>query len=90
MPDITRRLAHCLVATTRGSIPADVRHEATRSLVNWLGCAPGGCRDSAVDIALSALREFAGPPQATLLDTRWSQETLADAGAIARLAVLPE
>ena len=90
MPDITRRLAQCLVTSRRDGVPANVSHEAKRSLVNWLGCALGGCRDSAVDIALSALREFAGPPQATLLDTRWSQETLADAGAIARLAVLPE
>lgn len=67
MPDITRRLAQCLTTSTSDGIPLEIRHAAKRSLVNWLGCALGGCRDGAVDIALSALREFAGPPQATLL-----------------------
>jgi 2-methylcitrate dehydratase PrpD len=49
------------------SIPAAVSHEAKRALLNWVGCALGGCRDETVDTALAALAEFAGRPQATIL-----------------------
>ena len=40
-------------------IPGDVQHEARRALVNYLGCALGGARDEAVDLALRALAPFA-------------------------------
>ncbi len=67
MSDITRRLARFIVGSRWRDVPATVQHEAVRAVVNWLGCALGGCRDETVTIALAALREFAGPPQATLL-----------------------
>ena len=70
MNDITRELARFIVASHWTAIPREVRHEAKRALLNWLGCALGGCNDGAVDTALAALREFAGPPQATLLGRR--------------------
>ena len=44
-----------------------VRHEARRSVLNWLGCAIGACRHEGIDIALAALRDFSGPQQATVL-----------------------
>jgi 2-methylcitrate dehydratase PrpD len=66
----TQRLARFIVDTRWGGIPKEVRHEAKRALLNWLGCALGGCNDVAVDTALHALREFAGPPQATVLGRR--------------------
>ena len=70
MTDITRQLARFVVDSRWGGIPKEVRHEAKRALLNWLGTALGGCNDAAVDIALSALREFSGPPQATVLGRR--------------------
>ncbi len=48
-------------------IPADVRHEACRALVNIVGCALGGAREPAVDIAITSLGRYAGPPTAAVL-----------------------
>src|SRR5258705_6093750 len=70
MTDVTQELARFLAASRWSEIPREVRHEAKRALLNWLGCALGGCNDAAVDTALAALREFAGPPQATVLGRR--------------------
>jgi 2-methylcitrate dehydratase PrpD len=64
---ITRELARFVVESRWSSIPEAIRHEAKRALLNWAGCALGGCRDETVDTALEALSDFAGPPQATLL-----------------------
>ncbi len=36
-------------------------------MLNWAGCALGGCRDKTVDAALAALAEFGGSPHATLI-----------------------
>jgi 2-methylcitrate dehydratase PrpD len=70
MSDVTRQLARFIVDSRWGGIPREIRHEAKRALLNWLGCALGGCNDPAVDTALAALNEFAGPPQATVLGRR--------------------
>src|SRR5689334_11669566 len=51
----------------RTEIPAPVRHEGKRTLLNFLGCALGGSRDPAIERALAALRPLSGPPQASLL-----------------------
>jgi 2-methylcitrate dehydratase PrpD len=64
---VTRELARFIVESRWASIPTKINHEAKRALLNWAGCAIGGCRDEAVDTALAALSEFAGPPQATVL-----------------------
>src|SRR3954468_18228857 len=63
----TRTLADWLVRTRVEDIPKDVRHEALRALVNYVGCALGGGPDEAVDIALRALQPFFGPPTARIL-----------------------
>lgn len=70
MADETKQLARVIVESRWSGIPLEVRHEAKRSLLNWLGCALGGCNDAAVDTALAALREFSGPPQASVLGRR--------------------
>ena len=67
MTEITRRLASLVVKSSFPDLPGSVRHEAKRSLFNWLGCALGGCNNEAVDVALRVAREFTGPPQATIL-----------------------
>jgi 2-methylcitrate dehydratase PrpD len=63
----TRKLAEWLVEHRLDDVPRDVRHEALRALVNYVGCALGGAPDEAVDIALRALTPFFGPPTARIL-----------------------
>jgi 2-methylcitrate dehydratase PrpD len=63
----TACLAHFVVESKWCDVPTPVRRAAQRATSNWLGCALGGCRDEPVEYLWAALREFAGPPQATLL-----------------------
>jgi 2-methylcitrate dehydratase PrpD len=65
--DVTRILATYVVSAQLADIPASVRKEAARTLLNWVGCAIGGSRNEAVEIALSALTPFFGAEQASLL-----------------------
>jgi 2-methylcitrate dehydratase PrpD len=65
--EVTKTLSRYLVNAKAGDVPEAVRKEAVRSFFNWLGCAVGGSVHETVDRALSALRPFAGPQQATLL-----------------------
>jgi 2-methylcitrate dehydratase PrpD len=67
MTEVTHILARYLVESRPDHVPADVRREATRSFLNWLGCAVGGSAHPTLDIALKALKPFAGPPQASVL-----------------------
>ncbi len=64
--DVTRRLANYLVSAKYDDLPENVRKEGVRTLVNWVGVAIGGSHHQTVDIAVSALQPFSGPPQATL------------------------
>jgi len=65
--EVTRTLARYLVNSRWADIPGPVRHEAARALLNFVGCALGAARHDTVENALAAVREFAGPPQATVL-----------------------
>ncbi len=65
--DVTAQLARYAQATAPDDLPANVRREARRSFLNILGCAIGGARHAAVDMADEALAEMTGPAQATLL-----------------------
>jgi 2-methylcitrate dehydratase PrpD len=64
---VTRDLAEHIVASRFASIPDDVRHEAHRALLNLVGCAIGGCREPAVELALRALGPYAGPATARVI-----------------------
>jgi 2-methylcitrate dehydratase PrpD len=68
--DVTQTLARYLVAAQFEELPESVRHEAARSLLNWIAVAVGGSRHEAVEIALAAVTPFAGPPQAAILGRR--------------------
>jgi 2-methylcitrate dehydratase PrpD len=68
--DVTRRLAAYVVHAPPEDVPAAIRAEASRTLVNWAGCTVGGSRHETVDIAVRALAPFSGPRQATLLGRR--------------------
>jgi len=65
--EVTRTLARFIVEHRYGDIPEKVRHEAARSLLNWVGCAVGASRHETVERALAALSEFSGPREATVL-----------------------
>jgi 2-methylcitrate dehydratase PrpD len=68
--DVTRRLAHYIFSAKAEDLPQSVRMEAARTLLNWVGCAVGGSRHETVDIAISALKPFCGPAQASVLGRR--------------------
>lgn len=65
--DVTAPLARFLVESRWEEMPAAVRQEAKRTLLNSVGAALGGCRDAAIAHALAVLREFAGPSEATVI-----------------------
>src|SRR5882724_452854 len=60
---LTRQLARFIVSTRFDDIPDAVRHEAKRTLLNWVGCAVGACRQDTVTKVITALAPFAGQPQ---------------------------
>src|SRR5260370_36886788 len=65
--DLTRQIARHIVSTNFENLPAPVRKEAARTLLNWAGCTLGGSRHETVGIAVSALAPFSGPAQASIL-----------------------
>ena len=74
--DVTRTLAAYVVSSKPDDLPAPVRAEACRTLLNWAGCAVGGSRHETVDITVRALSRFAGPNQASLLGRRERMDIL--------------
>jgi 2-methylcitrate dehydratase PrpD len=68
--DITRRFARYAVISEPGDVPEAARREAVRSLVNWIGCAVGGARHEAVELALAALVDYQALPQAAVFGRR--------------------
>ena len=65
--DVTRLLAAWAVSSRKEDVPAAIRREALRTVLNWTGCAVGGSRHEAVDIAIRTLKPFSGPEQASVL-----------------------
>jgi len=63
----TKTLATYLVSSRLEDIPAEVRHESRRAVLNLVGCAVGGSREPAVETALKALQPYFGKPTARLL-----------------------
>src|SRR5215472_14889480 len=68
--DVTRKLARYVVQARLDDVPAPVRKEAARTLLNWTGCAVGGSRHETVDRAIRALGPFSGPARATVFGRR--------------------
>lgn len=66
----TRALSQFVAESQWADIPQPIRHEGKRALLNWLGCALGGCRDETVERAIEAVVPFAGPATATLVGRR--------------------
>jgi 2-methylcitrate dehydratase PrpD len=63
----TNTLASYIVSNRWKDIPDDVRHEAKRSLINFVGCAIGGSPHPAVTTAIRALGPFSGEPTASVV-----------------------
>jgi 2-methylcitrate dehydratase PrpD len=63
----THTLASYIVSNTWADIPEDVRHEAKRALLNYMGCAIGGSPHPAMDLAIRALGPFSGERTASVL-----------------------
>jgi 2-methylcitrate dehydratase PrpD len=57
-PAVTRPLCEFIQRTTWGDIPAAVRHEAKRALVNYFAVALAGCSDPDVDKAARLFQRF--------------------------------
>ncbi len=70
------QLAEYVAAARPSDLPDAVRHEATRSFVNWVGCALGGSQDVIARTAAEALCEFSGKPEATLIGGRRKVDAL--------------
>jgi 2-methylcitrate dehydratase PrpD len=69
-PAVTARLAQYIVGARYEDLPAPVRKEGVRTFFNYVGGAVGGSSEETVDIAVTALAPFSGPPQAGLLGRR--------------------
>ncbi len=65
--DITRGLAAYVVGSRFEDIPAEVRHEAVRSLINCIGCCVAGSRHETVDAAVAALKDLGATGDAVVL-----------------------
>ena len=63
----TKALASYIIDTRSSDIPADVRHEGKRALLNIVGCALGGAMHPAVDAAIRAFTPMFGAPTASVL-----------------------
>ncbi len=64
----TAHLARFIATSGWADVPDSVRHDAKRSLLNWLGCAIGGSNAPSVDLAIESLATFSGPAQATVIN----------------------
>ena len=60
-------LARFVIEHQSSQLPQNVRHDAVRSFLNWMGCAVGASRHETTERALAALAPFSGPPEATVL-----------------------
>ncbi|MCA3625393.1 MAG: MmgE/PrpD family protein [Methylobacterium sp.] len=78
VPDIavTRILADFVVRSGADDIPSAAYAEATRSFLNWIGCAVGGSIHPAIDRAWAAAKPFAGAEQASVLGRKFRTDLL--------------
>jgi len=77
----TRTLATFIAESGWSDIPGATRHEGKRALLNWLGCALGGCRDETVDREVACDASLDADQVTRLV---WSLDRLDDAASIVR------
>jgi 2-methylcitrate dehydratase PrpD len=66
-PSASEALGAFIAATTWEDLDDAVRHQAKRSLLNFVGCALGAADEAPVAAAVRVLARLSGPPQATLI-----------------------
>ena len=66
----TETLAAYVVNDDGTAIPQDVWREATRAVLNYVGCAIGGSIEPALDIAIDTFAPFSGETTASVLGRR--------------------
>lgn len=64
---ITRTFSRFIVDATWDQLPERVRHEAKRSILNFVAAALAGCHEDAVQHTLASLRAFSQVAQATVI-----------------------
>lgn len=64
---ITRQLAQYAAQARYSMLPENVQREASRAFLNWMGCALGGSREPAVQLAVATAAELGGAPQASII-----------------------
>ena len=67
---VASEFARYSIRSTLADFPAAARHETTRAMLNWVGCAVGGSRHEAIERALAALLPFSAGPHCALLGRR--------------------
>ena len=65
--NVTQALARYIVSARYEDLPANVRKEGVRTLLNYVGVAVGGSHHETIDRAIAAVDPFSGPKQASLL-----------------------
>lgn len=65
--DITKMLGTFVVDARWDQFPEQARHEAKRSILNFIATALAGCREDAVEHTLASLVELAGAGRATVI-----------------------
>jgi 2-methylcitrate dehydratase PrpD len=69
-PGATALLSQFVVETRWRDLPAQVVHQAKRSLLNFFAVALTGCRNDTIETALATLAQFSGGRQAALIGRR--------------------
>ncbi len=64
---VTETLAVYVVDSRFEALPQDVRDEAKRAILNYVGCALGGSIEPALDVAIRTLSPFSGERTAAVL-----------------------
>lgn len=67
---VTKTLASYVMNAKPADLPEAVKAEASRTFLNWVGCAVGGAQHETLDIAIAALAPFSGPGVASVLGRR--------------------
>ena len=67
---VTATLAGFVTGSKPDDVPLQIRDEAKRAILNYLGCALGGSVEPALDTAIRVLAPFSGPANAAVLGRR--------------------
>jgi 2-methylcitrate dehydratase PrpD len=72
----TQALADYVVSAQPDDIPADVWQESKRAIHNYLGCALGGSKEDALEVAIAVLAPYSGQATTPVLGRREAFDAL--------------